>query len=133
MNIFHYDNTGKFTGSSIADESPLEPGVFLLPANATFTPIPALNEGQRAVWNGTVWDIEAIPEPTPEPVYVPTTEELWSHLRAERNQLLSDTDYFANTDVTMPDAMRTYRQALRDLPANTTDPANPVWPSKPNV
>jgi len=24
-----------------------------------------------------------------------------------------------------------YRQALRDLPANTTDPANPDWPVKP--
>ena len=27
--------------------------------------------------------------------------------------------------------MRTYRQALRDLPANTSDPANPTWPTKP--
>ena len=25
----------------------------------------------------------------------------------------------------------TYRQALRDLPANTSDPANPTWPTKP--
>ena len=25
-------------------------------------------------------------------------------------------------------AQTTYRQELRDLPANTTDPANPVWP-----
>jgi hypothetical protein len=25
-----------------------------------------------------------------------------------------------------------YRQALRDLPANTTDPENPVWPTAPN-
>lgn len=52
-------------------------------------------------------------------------------LRERRNELLAETDYFANTDVTMSDAMRTYRQALRDLPANTTDPANPVWPTKP--
>lgn len=61
------------------------------------------------------------------------TENAWNELRTKRNQLLFETDYFANTDVTMPDAMRTYRQALRDLPANTTDPNNPVWPSKPNV
>jgi hypothetical protein len=58
-------------------------------------------------------------------------ENAWKSLRTERNKLLVETDYFANTDVTMPDAMRTYRQALRDLPANTTDPANPVWPTKP--
>jgi len=31
----------------------------------------------------------------------------------------------------MSDAESAYRQALRDLPANTADPANPVWPTKP--
>ena len=25
----------------------------------------------------------------------------------------------------------TYRQTLRDLPANTADPSNPTWPTKP--
>jgi hypothetical protein len=29
--------------------------------------------------------------------------------------------------------MQAYRQALRDLPANTVDPANPVFPTKPEV
>lgn len=57
----------------------------------------------------------------------------WNELRTKRNQLLAETDYLANTDVTMPDAIKTYRQALRDLPANTTDPANPSWPIKPSV
>lgn len=52
-------------------------------------------------------------------------------LRSKRNQLLTETDYLALADVTLTDEMRTYRQALRDLPANTADPANPVWPTKP--
>ena len=52
-------------------------------------------------------------------------------LRSKRNQLLTETDYLALADSTLTDEMRTYRQALRDLPANTTDPANPVWPIKP--
>jgi len=52
-------------------------------------------------------------------------------LRSKRNQLLSETDYLALSDSTLTDEMRTYRQALRDLPANTVDPANPVWPTKP--
>ena len=60
-------------------------------------------------------------------------ESYWQTLRAQRNNLLSQTDYLANSDVTMSDEMRTYRQALRDLPANTSDPANPVWPTKPEV
>ena len=52
-------------------------------------------------------------------------------LRRERNARLAETDYLALADSTLTDEMRTYRQALRDLPANTTDPANPVWPVKP--
>jgi hypothetical protein len=53
-------------------------------------------------------------------------------LRETRTKLLAESDWMANSDVTMSDAWRTYRQALRDLPANTSDPANPVWPTKPS-
>lgn len=56
---------------------------------------------------------------------------LLNSLRWQRNQLLAETDYLALSDSTLTDEMRTYRQALRDLPANTADPANPVWPVKP--
>ena len=54
-------------------------------------------------------------------------------LREERNRRLAETDYLALYDVTMSTEMQTYRQALRDLPSNTTDPANPVWPTKPEA
>jgi len=57
--------------------------------------------------------------------------EQMKELRLKRNRLLTETDYLALADSTLTDEMRTYRQALRDLPANTTDPANPVWPTKP--
>ena len=57
----------------------------------------------------------------------------FKQLREERNQLLAETDHFALADSTLTDEMRAYRQASRDLPANTTDPANPVWPTKPEV
>ena len=60
-----------------------------------------------------------------------SAEQALSLLRRQRNQLLSETDYLALADATLTDEMRAYRQALRDLPANTTDPANPVWPVKP--
>jgi len=53
-------------------------------------------------------------------------------LRQERNVRLAETDYLALSDVTLTDEMAAYRQALRDLPANTADPANPVWPVKPS-
>ena len=57
--------------------------------------------------------------------------EQMADLRLRRNQLLTETDYLALADSTLTDEMRSYRQALRDLPANTVDPANPVWPVKP--
>ena len=53
-------------------------------------------------------------------------------LRETRTKLLAESDWMANSDVTMSDAWRTYRQALRDLPANTSDPANPTWPTPPS-
>ena len=55
-----------------------------------------------------------------------------ANLRRTRNKLLTETDWMSNSDVTMSDAWRTYRQQLRDLPANTSDPANPTWPTKPS-
>jgi uncharacterized protein involved in exopolysaccharide biosynthesis len=58
-------------------------------------------------------------------------EQALSNLRRQRNQLLAETDYLALADATLTDEMREYRQALRDLPSNTADPANPVWPTKP--
>ena len=58
-------------------------------------------------------------------------EQTLSRLRHQRNQLLAETDWWASSDRTMTAEQTAYRQALRDLPANTTDPANPVWPTKP--
>ncbi len=55
-------------------------------------------------------------------------------LRARRNQLLAETDFYGNSDVTMSSDMTTYRQALRDLPAgkDTVDKCeNATWPTKP--
>ena len=56
----------------------------------------------------------------------------FKRLRIKRNRLLAESDWMANSDVTMSDAWRTYRQTLRDLPADTSDPANPVWPTEPS-
>ena len=41
-------------------------------------------------------------------------------IREIRNQKLSETDYLALSDVTMSDAVKTWRQTLRDLPQNNT-------------
>ena len=57
-----------------------------------------------------------------------------ARLRERRNQLLAETDFYGNSDVTMSDDMKTYRQALRDLPAgkDTVEKCeNATWPTKP--
>ena len=55
-------------------------------------------------------------------------------MRETRNRLLADTDFYALSDVTMADAMTTYRQDLRDLPSGKTTKAHvdgATWPTKP--
>jgi hypothetical protein len=84
-------------------------------------------EGCQGGWLLNDGVLEAFEPPAP------STSELLASLRSERTQLLAETDYLALSDATMTDDMKTYRQALRDLPANTTDPANPVWPTKPGA
>lgn len=53
--------------------------------------------------------------------------------RFKRNELLSATDYFALTDVTMNAAMTSYRQQLRDITSHANWPhlKNEDWPVKP--
>ena len=64
-----------------------------------------------------------------------STEKAWSRLRYDRNQLLAATDWeivrHKELGTNIPTALKTYRQELRDLPANTSNPANPSWPVKP--
>jgi hypothetical protein len=66
--VSQLDADGYFAGMTLADESPLEPGVFLLPGGAVDSPAPAPVEGMRAKWNGEAWAYEPVPaEPEPEP------------------------------------------------------------------
>ena len=55
-------------------------------------------------------------------------------LRAERNILLTESDWTQSPDSPLSDEVKddwaSYRQALRDLPANTADPADPTWPTQ---
>ena len=52
-------------------------------------------------------------------------------IRRERDNLLASTDWTANSDVTMSDAMKTYRQMLRDIPASNTVYDDVNWGTKP--
>ena len=62
-------------------------------------------------------------------------------LRLERNARIAETDWRASSDLTMSDAWKTYRQALRDLPATASpsldsnydlDLTSVSWPTEPS-
>ena len=53
-------------------------------------------------------------------------------VREERDRLLAETDYLALSDVTKSDAWKTYRQNLRDIPAQSGFPNSVTYPTKPS-
>ena len=62
-------------------------------------------------------------------------------LRLERDRRIKLTDWRASSDLTLADAWKTYRQALRDLPASATPKLNSnyeldltsvTWPTEPS-
>ena len=60
---------------------------------------------------------------------------VWASARSKRDQLLAQTDYALLSDVSIaPDkleAVKAYRQALRDLPASGSTPEDAEWPKSP--
>lgn len=63
--VYQYDDTGTYLYPTQADESPLEPGVFLFPKNTTEIAPPALDKEQIAKWNGQEWTVENVNKPHP--------------------------------------------------------------------
>jgi hypothetical protein len=55
----------------------------------------------------------------------------WTNVRRDRDRRLAETDYLALSDSTLASDMKTYRQALRDVPADNADPDDINWPTKP--
>ncbi len=61
----------------------------------------------------------------------------YEDLRTVRNAVLAKCDYTQLSDSPLSDELKTewatYRQSLRDLPENTPDITNVIWPTKPGV
>lgn len=93
---------------------------------------------------GETWESIVLPEgyekPTKEVFEAKLQEYLankpWKKLREERNKRLAESDWVTlraqSTGTDVPEEWKIYLQALRDLPANTVDPENPVWPTPPS-
>ena len=142
--------------------------VWLLPANATFTAPPAAGSGKVAVWNGTAWDLkednrgtkywlpgdawDSNPRemqglgPLPEGAMLerpePKEQEKFILLRGMRDGKIAATDYLIMPDYPLPEEKKAgvlaYRQALRDLPAQSGAPWDgggelTPWPTMPTL
>jgi len=87
------------------------------------------NGSTNFVWDGTQF---VGPAPITEEEQ---TENYLAAVRVERNALLDSSDWTQGNDSPLTDEAKaswaSYRQELRDLPANTPDLANPTWPSIP--
>lgn len=62
--VYQYDKDGYYIGPETAFESPLEPGVYPLPASCTELEPPAVADGNIAQWDGQQW--QEVPAPLPE-------------------------------------------------------------------
>jgi hypothetical protein len=60
-------------------------------------------------------------------------EQAATRVRAERDRLIAETDWWASSDLTMTDEQTAYRQALRDITSHANFPylEEADWPTKP--
>jgi len=61
IQVSQLDDQGAFVGVGIADESPLEPGVFLIPRGAIAVDPPEVPEGKVALWRDEAWVFADLP------------------------------------------------------------------------
>src|SRR5947207_3231310 len=139
MIVYSYDQqTLKLTGITDAFESPLEPGVFHIPAGSTQTPPPEFDpETQECRFTGDKWLIgKLLNIPTPDQ---PTEDDLidaeHKEARTLRDSELTRADIMLNhvqdgeTGIGTQKAWRAYRVLLRDWPDSESFPETmPIAP-----
>ena len=96
-------------------------------------------------YSGLEWQDDSQTKPTAIEVNSKISEldnaEAMRLLRLERDKRIAKTDWRASSDLTLTDAWKTYRQALRDLPASASpkldsnyelDLTSVTWPTEPS-
>ena len=53
--VYQLDSQGFYVGQAIADESPLEPGAWLIPAGCVTVEPPRAPAGMACQWDGLQW------------------------------------------------------------------------------
>ena len=125
----------------IAYPDPKNPDRIALPAGSTEIAPPTFDPNTHTcVFDGTQWIVTEIPVPEPDPAQEPIPA--MDQLRMQRDSLLMQSDWRMNEDYPYADKeqWKTYRQALRDLPANASPSldengmlTNVTWPTEPGA
>jgi hypothetical protein len=126
--VSQLDAAGYFIGPTISDESPRQPGVFLIPAGAVDSLPPNIPQGQRALWNGA-WMLEPIPMPPP-PAAPPPPEPLTDaqallKIDADADRIISDAVGSRTTEYEMAEAGAAAYQAAGYT--GTVPPSVQIW------
>jgi len=148
MKIYHYHpDSAAYLGDSTADESPLEPGVFLVPAHATVIPPPEVAEGKQAVFTGARWILQPIPQPEAAPPPPALTEaQLATVAIDKRDKLLANAtlamaplqdavelDDATPAEVVLLKQWKQYRVAINRVPQQDGFPHAITWPAAPDT
>ena len=93
------------------------------------TPTQKLSSVDAYVEGGKAYNVKV--ESTTADEQTTLTNQQWSSIRLQRDNLLKNTDWRASSDLTLADDWKNYRQALRDVPTQS-DPFNITWPTAPS-
>ena len=93
------------------------------------TPTQKLTSVDPYVQSGKAYNVKVESTTTEEQATL--TSQKWEEVRNQRNTILQATDWMASSDLTLSDAWKNYRQALRDVPTQS-DPFNITWPTSPS-
>ena len=104
---------------------PVTPGIRLeVPDGLTWDTVKGVQDGE---------EVTLVSDPSKVQAKI---QQAWTALRAQRNSLLVASDYTqlqdAHLSAEKKSAWADYRQALRDLPENATDPTQVTWPVSPS-
>ncbi|PFH10857.1 virus tail fiber assembly protein lambda gpK [Collimonas sp. PA-H2] len=147
MKIYHYHpDTAVYLSTSSADVSPLEPGIFLVPAYATGIAPPDVSQDEQATFAEDKWAIEPIPQPEEVKPVPPTESQLTATAIGKRDQLLADATLAMaplQDAVELDDAMpaelallrqwKQYRVAVNRVPNQENFPHVITWPPAPGI
>jgi len=133
MDVYQTNQDGVFLYVTTADQDPMDPNNWLIPAGCVEVEPPSVAENQLARWDGAAWLVEDMPVVEEEAALPVDNRTEADFVRFERDMRLGWCDWtmMPDTDDTHRDAWLAYRQALRDVTNQEGFPENVVWPAQP--